>query len=305
MGRRRDGRPGRGRQAQGHHRAKSSRGSRRIGGRPPAGRSTASSTACRTTWDRGLLVQQGPVRPGRHHRAADHLDELNAAVAKLKAGEHHADRRGRQGQVARRVLLGLLRAARVLADDAEEAPRRTTTSTTRASSRPARTCRQFLATKPFQRRLPRHPGPAGREQLGRPGRQRQGRDGAAGPLGPRAHGRPHARQEGVGTKLGWFPFPAVAGGAGRPDAALGGGDGFSCAKKAPAGVRRVPQVHRQRRGAEGLAPRRRGGLPVDHGAPRPAVKDPMLQVHARRSATRRRRPALARHAYCPPASVTR
>jgi raffinose/stachyose/melibiose transport system substrate-binding protein len=29
-------------------------------------------------------------------------------------------------------------------------------------------------------------------------------------------------------ELGWFPFPAVAGGAGDPKAVLGGGDGYSC-----------------------------------------------------------------------------
>src|SRR6266566_3944465 len=32
----------------------------------------------------------------------------------------------------------------------------------------------------------------------------------------------------LGTKLGWFPFPAVTGGAGAPTTLLGGGDGFSC-----------------------------------------------------------------------------
>ncbi len=30
------------------------------------------------------------------------------------------------------------------------------------------------------------------------------------------------------SNLGWFPFPAVEGGGGDPDAALGGADGFSC-----------------------------------------------------------------------------
>ncbi|MFC3502102.1 ABC transporter substrate-binding protein [Micromonospora krabiensis] len=34
--------------------------------------------------------------------------------------------------------------------------------------------------------------------------------------------------------LGWFPVPAIAGSPGDPKAALGGGDGFSCAKNAPA-----------------------------------------------------------------------
>jgi len=33
--------------------------------------------------------------------------------------------------------------------------------------------------------------------------------------------------------LGWFPFPSVSGGAGNQSAAMGGGDGFACSKKAP------------------------------------------------------------------------
>jgi raffinose/stachyose/melibiose transport system substrate-binding protein len=36
------------------------------------------------------------------------------------------------------------------------------------------------------------------------------------------------------SKLGWFPFPAVAGGAGDPGVVLGGGDGFSCTTRAAA-----------------------------------------------------------------------
>ncbi|WP_246001628.1 extracellular solute-binding protein [Allorhizocola rhizosphaerae] len=33
--------------------------------------------------------------------------------------------------------------------------------------------------------------------------------------------------------IGWFPFPAITGAPGDPKAALGGGDGFACAKQAP------------------------------------------------------------------------
>lgn len=33
--------------------------------------------------------------------------------------------------------------------------------------------------------------------------------------------------------LGWFPFPGIAGAAGDPTAALGGGDGFGCSADAP------------------------------------------------------------------------
>jgi len=32
----------------------------------------------------------------------------------------------------------------------------------------------------------------------------------------------------LNSQLGWFPFPAVSGGAGDPTTTLGGGDGFSC-----------------------------------------------------------------------------
>jgi raffinose/stachyose/melibiose transport system substrate-binding protein len=40
-------------------------------------------------------------------------------------------------------------------------------------------------------------------------------------------------QKPMGDKLGWFPFPAISGGSGDANAALGGGDGFSCSYKAP------------------------------------------------------------------------
>ncbi|ROO60724.1 carbohydrate ABC transporter substrate-binding protein (CUT1 family) [Micromonospora sp. Llam0] len=40
--------------------------------------------------------------------------------------------------------------------------------------------------------------------------------------------------EALAEFIGWFPVPAIAGSAGDPAAALGGGDGFACAKNAPA-----------------------------------------------------------------------
>ncbi|MCM3662579.1 extracellular solute-binding protein [Georgenia satyanarayanai] len=38
---------------------------------------------------------------------------------------------------------------------------------------------------------------------------------------------------GLGEKTGWFPFPAVDGGQGDPEAALGGGDAWACSNDAP------------------------------------------------------------------------
>ena len=43
-----------------------------------------------------------------------------------------------------------------------------------------------------------------------------------------------ADEQGLGDDLGWFPFPTVPDGQGDPASAMGGGDGFSCAKQAPA-----------------------------------------------------------------------
>lgn len=39
--------------------------------------------------------------------------------------------------------------------------------------------------------------------------------------------------KGLGDKTGWFPFPAVDGGAGDPAAALGGGDAWGVSERAP------------------------------------------------------------------------
>ena len=43
-----------------------------------------------------------------------------------------------------------------------------------------------------------------------------------------------ADKKGLGDKLGWFPFPALTGGAGDPNDGLGGGNGFAVGKNAPA-----------------------------------------------------------------------
>ncbi|MGC5028752.1 ABC transporter substrate-binding protein [Micromonospora sp. DT229] len=41
-------------------------------------------------------------------------------------------------------------------------------------------------------------------------------------------------KEALNKFIGWFPVPAISGSPGDPKAALGGGDGFACAKNAPA-----------------------------------------------------------------------
>ncbi|MCS6872801.1 MAG: extracellular solute-binding protein [Anaerolineae bacterium] len=80
---------------------------------------------------------------------------------------------------------------------------------------------------------------------------------------------------GLGENLGWFPFPAVEGGAGNPNDVLGGGDGFAVGAKAePEAVkflRYITSVDVQRRAAAIWV------LPTVAGA-EDAVKDPILQT---------------------------
>ncbi|MEC3981808.1 ABC transporter substrate-binding protein [Amycolatopsis sp. H20-H5] len=89
----------------------------------------------------------------------------------------------------------------------------------------------FLATQPFQTGF-----------VGTPAQQ-----GAGSSAGLVANGKAAMELQGdwepgtmssltedkaLDSKIGWFPFPAVPGGAGDPAAVLGGGDGFSCTTRA-------------------------------------------------------------------------
>ncbi|MFB9685134.1 extracellular solute-binding protein [Amycolatopsis plumensis] len=91
--------------------------------------------------------------------------------------------------------------------------------------------KNFLATEPFQTGF-----------AGTPAQQ-----GAGSSAGLVANGKAAMELQGdwepgtmssltedkdLDSKLGWFPFPTVAGGQGDPAAALGGGDGFACTTRA-------------------------------------------------------------------------
>jgi raffinose/stachyose/melibiose transport system substrate-binding protein len=60
--------------------------------------------------------------------------------------------------------------------------------------------------------------------------------------------------EGIGEDLGWFPFPAIEGGAGNASDVFGGGDGISVGANAPDEavefLKFVTSAENQRRGAE-------------------------------------------------------
>lgn len=82
--------------------------------------------------------------------------------------------------------------------------------------------------------------------------------------------------EGLGEDLGWFNFPAIEGSEGDPTAVLGGGDGFSCSHQAPPEcvdlLKYITSVDVQTRFAETGA-----GLPVAAGA-EAGVSDPNMQA---------------------------
>lgn len=79
--------------------------------------------------------------------------------------------------------------------------------------------------------------------------------------------------EAYNQNLGWFPFPAIEGGAGDPSDALGGGDGFAIGKNAPPAaidfVRFLTNQENQTEMAKVF-----GQIPTVKGA---QVADPLLQ----------------------------
>jgi raffinose/stachyose/melibiose transport system substrate-binding protein len=132
----------------------------------------------------------------------------------------------------------------------------------------------FLGTKPFQQGF-----------LGTPAQQ-----GAGSSAGMLSNGKVAMELQGdwepgtmaslttdksLSAKMGWFPFPSVAGGQGNPAVALGGGDGFSCTTQAtsscPDFLRYIDSVPVQKHlAATG------NGLPVNPAAAS-AITDPTLK----------------------------
>ncbi len=112
------------------------------------------------------LLQQGPVRPGGHHRDADHVRRAGRRRRQAQGRGHRPDRPRRQGRMARGALVLLLLAARVLAGRHGRARRRTRASRTSASCGPARTSR----TSPRPSRTTRASSPPPRSRAPAPPR---------------------------------------------------------------------------------------------------------------------------------------
>ena len=163
--------------------------------RSPRSPSTTRSTACRppccpaaSTTARTCSTQAGITE------TPTTFDELERRRRQAQGRRHRADRPRREGRLARRALVLLLRAARVLAGRRWPGSRRTRASTTRAGSG-RRGPRGLRRDRAVQRRLPHHLRPAGRRLLRGPRRQPQGRHGAHGRVGSRRDRLAHARRE--------------------------------------------------------------------------------------------------------------
>jgi raffinose/stachyose/melibiose transport system substrate-binding protein len=82
--------------------------------------------------------------------------------------------------------------------------------------------------------------------------------------------------EGLGDKLGWFPFPEVEGGEGDPTDGFGGGNGFAVGSDAPPEAIEFLEYISSREVADRWGESNSGILPVVIGS-EDSVTDPALQ----------------------------
>ncbi|UJW29353.1 ABC transporter substrate-binding protein [Saccharothrix sp. AJ9571] len=160
------------------------------------------------------------------------MDELNAAVTKLKAAGVAPIAVGGKDRWPDAFYWGYLAARHCSPEQLKKA-----VETVRMEDpcwvRAGQDLKAFLDTQPFQTGF-----------VGTPAQQ-----GAGSSAGMVANGQAAMELQGdwtpdtmasltsdkdLNSKLGWFPFPTVTGGAGAPGAVLAGGDGFSCTNRTAA-----------------------------------------------------------------------
>ncbi len=158
------------------------------------------------------------------------LDELNAAVGKLKAAGLAPIAVGGKDRWPDAFYYNYF-AVRECSNDVLKKSVKAVKLEDPCWTKAGQDLKSFLATQPFQTGF-----------AGTPAQQ-----GAGSSAGLVANGKAAMELQGdwepgtmssltddkqLDSKVGWFPFPAVAGGAGDPAAALAGGDGFSCTNRA-------------------------------------------------------------------------
>lgn len=160
------------------------------------------------------------------------IDELNAAVTKLKAAKIQPISVGSKDKWPDAFYWGYF-ATRECGQDVLQKATKDIDFSDPCFLKAGQDLQAFLATQPFQNGFLGTPAQTGAGSAsgllanGKAAMELQGHweTGVVGGL--------TADKKQLGAKLGWFPFPTVTGGAGAADAAFGGGDGFSCSVKAP------------------------------------------------------------------------
>jgi raffinose/stachyose/melibiose transport system substrate-binding protein len=158
------------------------------------------------------------------------MDELNAAVAKLKEAGVAPIAAGGKDRWPDAFYWNYF-AVRECSADVLKQSVKTLKLVDPCWRKAGADLQRFLATRPFQTGFAATPA----------------QQGAGSSAGLVANGKAAMELQGdwepgimssltedkdLDSKVGWFPFPAVPGGAGDPAAVLGGGDGFSCTTRA-------------------------------------------------------------------------
>jgi raffinose/stachyose/melibiose transport system substrate-binding protein len=172
-----------------------------------------------------LFAQAGVSTPPKT------MDELTAAVGKLKAAKITPIAIGGKDRWPDAFYWNYF-AVRECSTDVLKAASKSVKLDDKCWTKAGDDVKSFLSVEPFQNAF-----------LGTPAQQ-----GAGSSAGMLANGQaamelqgdwepatmaPLGTDKDLGSKLGWFPFPTITGGAGDPAVSLGGGDGFSCTTKAP------------------------------------------------------------------------
>jgi raffinose/stachyose/melibiose transport system substrate-binding protein len=91
---------------------------------------------------------------------------------------------------------------------------------------------KLIDMKPFQKGFLAAPWPGAGGEAGTMAKKGAAMD-LMGQWAPNEFNANTKDKKGLGTNLGWFPFPQVEGGAGQQGEQFGGGDGFAIGKDAP------------------------------------------------------------------------
>ena len=250
----------------------------------------------------GLLVQQGPVRAGRHHRAADHDGRANAAVDKLKAAGITPIAVGSKDKWPDAFYWGYFATRASAARTSLQKATKDLTFDDPCFVKAGEDLQTFLATEPFQEGF-----------LGTPAQQ-----GAASSAGLIANGkaamelqghwnarrdqRPHPGQGRPGRQARLVPVPGGHRRRGRPGRRLRRRRRLLLLVEAPPAcadfLKFMLSAEEQKKFAGPAV-----GLPVAGRGDRGQRPDP--EVPARRSGTHRRSSSCASTRHCRPRSARR